>query len=449
MFKTKNEKIILTLVLVSYLITILDNSIVFTGTTKMAADLHLSAGSLAWVQTAYAVIYGSLLLLGGRLGDLFGRKGVFLTAMALFGLGSLLVGLSTNAVMIICSRAFQGIGAAILAPTTLAVLMDAFQGPERIAAVSGYGSVAGIGSALGLLVGGAFATLGSWRDGFLMNVPVAILVLILGLAALPHVSRSNNQERKLDLPGTVVSVLSMFLLVYTVNGARYPVVTFLLAVAGLGAFIYIEKKSANPLMPLSLFTSRERVGAYLLRFLYLGGMLGFWFVTPQLMQNVWGWSPLLVGCGFLPLSLVYFVVALQVPRLIRRFGNTQLLIIGVGLTLIGFIWLTLYHVNFGYWLGIGLPMTLLGIGQGLAFSPMTNAAIAGTTGRDNGAASGILNTVHQIGGSLGLSVMVVLGNRQPTAVAAYHVAMVVSACLLGAGFLVTVFILPKKSDSEN
>jgi len=248
--------------------------------------------------------------------------------------------------------------------------------------------------------------------------------------AVRHLSKDAGQSGKLDWIGTLTSLVGMSALVYSIVGTWEQVPALILAVVMLTIFIVQEHRTTQPIMPLRLFADRERIGAYLGRFLYLGSMLGFWFITPQLMQNQLGFSALMAGVAFFPLTIVNFIVALQVARLTAKWGNGGLLVVGIGLTLIGMFWLSFFTPATGYWLGIALPMVVIGIGQGLALSPFTAAGVAHTQGADAGAASGVVNVMHQIGGSVGLSILVAVQSMAHNQVIGFQHAILTGSVLL-------------------
>ena len=438
MAKQKRFDWILLVILMSYFMILLDNSIIFTGTVKIAHDLNLSQSTLSWVSSAYSLTFGGFLLLGGRAGDLFGRRRVFEIGLVIFGLGSLLVGLAINAPMIIASRAFQGIGSAILAPTTLAILMDTYEGAERVKAIAYYGAMAGIGASVSLVIGGVFASLLTWRVGFFMNVPISIWMFYL---AIKYLNKDSGQAGKLDWLGTFSSLIGMSALVYSIIGDWAKLPAFLLAILFLGIFIYQEHRTGQPIMPLRLFIDRERIGAYIGRFLYLGAMMGFWFITPQLMQNQLGFSALMAGVAFFPLTIVNFIVALQGARLTAKWGNGGLLVIGIALTAIGMIWMSRFTPAVGYWWGIAAPMVIVGVGQGFSLSPFTAAGVAHTRGTDAGAASGVVNVMHQIGGSVGLSILVTVQGLFTGQVAGFQHAILIGGVLLVLALLAAIFLI--------
>ncbi|MEJ1310988.1 MFS transporter [Latilactobacillus sakei] len=446
--KKTNKKVILAIILISYFMILLDNSIIFTGTVKIAAELNLSQTTLSWVTNAYSLTFGGLLLLGGSIGDIIGRKRVFMIGLTVFAVGSLLVGLANSAVMIILARAFQGIGSAILAPTTLALLMDSFSGEARTRAIAVYGATAGIGASIGLVIGGIFASLLSWRDGFFINVPIAIIMIGLTVLFIP--TTQATQAKRLDLIGALTSIIGMTALVYRLVGQQGRLLALLVAVVAIAAFIWQEARTKQPMMPLRLFADCERLGGYIARFFYLGAMLSMWFLTPQIMQTHLGFTPLQAGIGFFPLTVVNFIVALQVSKLTTRFGNTKLLTVGIATTAIGMCALGFFSEQVGYALGIAVPMILMGIGQGLTLSPLTVAGVANTLPADAGATSGVVNMVHQIGGSIGMSFIVAVSATFKNGLTSYHVAMgLATVLLIGALLAVIGLILPTlKKESE-
>ena len=448
---------ILAIILVSYFMIILDNSIVFTGLARIRDDLGLSTAGLSWVQNAYTLVFGGLLLLGARAGDVFGRRRMFIIGLSIFGLASLAIGAAQSAEWMLIARAAQGVGSAILAPATLSLLTASFaEGHARTRAVAAYGSVAGIGASVGLVLGGVLADLTSWRVGFLINVPIGALMII---AAMRFIPTSTRQSGRFDVLGAVTSTLGMTALVYGIvrsaeDGWADPL-TLTAVAAGvvlLALFVIVESRAAQPIMPLRLFRNRQRSGANGARMLFLGAMMGYFFFITQYMQGVLGFSPLQAGLGFLPMTVVNFVVALGIPRLTRRFGNSALLVTGIGITFVGMLWLGRVGADSSYLTAVALPMVLIGFGQGLAFAPMTAAGVAGIEPRDAGAGSGLVNVAHQLGGSLGLAVLVAVsagvtaGGDSAAAVAQEASAALTTGALLLALALVVaaVFVVERK-----
>ncbi|MHA7207922.1 MFS transporter [Arthrobacter sp. MDT1-65] len=402
---------ILAIILLSYFMILLDNSVIFTSLPSLEAELQLSAGQLSWVQDAYTLVFGGLLLLGARAGDLLGRRAVFITGLIVFSVASLLIGLAPTGEWIIAARALQGIGAAIVAPSSLSLITATFPaGPERSRAVALYGATAGIGASLGLVVGGAFTQWISWRAGFFINVPIGLAMILLAPRFLPEFTRARG---RFDVIGALTATLGIGGLVFAMihaaeAGLTSPLtlISFALGVLLLIGLVINESRNPQPILPLRLFASKVRTGGYLGRMLYMGAMIGFFFFTTQYMQNVLGMSPLQAGAGFLPMTAVNFAVAMLIPRITGRLGQAVPLVAGVTITLAGMIWLSQLTPDTAYLSGVALPMVLLGVGQGLVFAPLTSAGIFGVEEKDAGAASGLVNTFHQIGSSLGLAILV-------------------------------------------
>lgn len=406
-----NKTAILVIILLSYVMIVLDTSIVLTGLPSIHSELGFSDPQLAWVQSAYTLTFGGFLLLGARAGDILGRRRMLIAGLALFTLSSIAIGLAQTPGWLIGARAIQGLGGAILAPSTLALLQTTFtDSHERTRAISYYSAVAGIAASVGLVLGGVLADWLSWRVGFFINLPIGIGMI---LAALRFIQEPARKPGRFDAAGALTSTVGMVVLVYSLirsasHGWSDPWTVPLLvaSLVMLAIFIIVEWRAKQPIMPLHLFASRERSAAYATRVLFLGAMIGFFFFITQFMQVVSGYRPAVTGLAFLPMTLVNFAAAMVVPQLTRRYGNARLLATGLGLSLVGMIWLAQVSVGSSYWIGIGLPMVLIGLGQGFALSPMTASGIAGVTGDNAGAASGVVNVAHQIGNSLGLAVLV-------------------------------------------
>ena len=404
---------ILAIILVSYVMIVLDTSIVLTGLSKIRQDLGFTEVGLAWVQSAYTLTFGGFLLLGARAGDTLGRRRLLQAGLALFTVASLAIGLADTPAAMIVARAIQGVGAAILAPSTLALLQTTFaEGRERTRAIAYYSAVAGIAASVGLVLGGVLADWLSWRVGFFINLPIGVVML---LATRRYIVESEQQKGRFDLPGALSSTLGMSCLVYGLIhsasagwGDGLMQCALAAGILLLAVFVCIESRAEQPIMPLRLFASPQRNAAYAARVLFLGAMIGFFFFTTQYLQVVLRYPPSLTGLAFLPMTLVNFVVALQIPRLTRCMGNHRLLAIGLAATLLGMAVLSRADIGTSYWLGVALPMMLIGAGQGMALSPLTAAGVAGVPPQDAGAASGVVNVAHQLGNSLGLAVLVAI-----------------------------------------
>ncbi len=445
----RNPMAILAIILISYLMIILDTSIVITGLPNIQSDLGFSTAELSWVQSIYTLAFGGFLLLGARTGDILGRRKTFQAGLVIFTTASVMIGLAQSAGWMIAARGVQGFGAAILAPSTLALLSYSFpEGRERTRATAWYGSTAGIGAAVGLVLGGGLAQTISWRVGFFINLPIGLAMIFLGAR---FVEETTPQPGRFDALGAGLSTLGVGALIWGVletseNGwsDRPALVAMGVGAIVIAIFFWHEARAAQPIMPLRLFDDRERIGAYSARFLYLAAMVGFFFFSTQFMQDVDGFTPLQAGLGFLPMTLVNFATATQVPRLTERFGNRPLMLLGIALTAAGMAWLAQAQAEGSYLLQIALPMALIGGGQGFCFGPLTASGIARTRREDAGAASGLVNVAHQMGMSFGLALLVaaaaVFGGEDLAA--SYHAAMTTGAILLVLSLIAAWTLIP-------
>ncbi|NQX28952.1 MFS transporter [Microbacteriaceae bacterium VKM Ac-2854] len=425
---------------------VLDNSIIFTGLPQLERSMDLSPTSLSWVQNAYTLVFGGLLLLGARAGDLLGRRRVFVIGLALFGLASLLVGTAQSEAWIIAARALQGIGAAIVAPASLALVTVTFPpGHDRNRAVGAYGTTAGLGASLGLVVGGALAEWVSWRAGFFINVPIAIVMIVFALRFVPDVA---PQRGRFDALGAITSTLGMGSLVYGIVSAgemgwaspatAIPIIAGLVVLA---LFALNEWRAAQPIMPLRLFRSRERSGAVVARLLFAGTGIAFFFFTTQFLQGVYGWTPLQAGLAFLPMTILQLAASIPVARLTRRFGSAPLIIVGLALVLVGMIWLGRITPETDYLTGFAGPLLLIGIGQGVGFGPLTSVGISGAAVEDAGAASGMVNTAHQLGSTLGVAILTALGVGAATLADRVVIAYDGAVAMLAIALLTTAIVI--------
>ena len=438
---------ILAIILVSYVMIILDTSVVLTGLPQIHRDLGLSDAGLAWVQSAYTLMFGGFLLLGARAGDILGRRRMLMVGLGVFTLASLAIGAAQTASWIIGARAIQGLGAAILAPSTLALLQTTFaEGGERTRAVSYYSAVAGIAASVGLVVGGVLAEWISWRIGFLINLPIGVAMI---LATRRYVTETERRSGHLDVVGAVTSTVGMSALVYGFirsSDAGWmdlgTLGSLIAAVILLLGFVFNERHARQPIMPLRLFANRARVSAYAARFLFLGAMIGFFFFTTLYLQSVSGFGAASTGIAFLPMTLVNFAVAMAAPALTQRLGRANLLALGLVFCAAGLGWLSRAGIGTPYLVGVAVPMAVLGIGQGMALSPLTALGIVDVAAADAGAASGIVNVAHQMGNALGLAVLVSIaelgkGNMTGRALLAHRV----STALTGSTVMMALALL--------
>jgi EmrB/QacA subfamily drug resistance transporter len=442
-----NRTIVLGIILACYLMIIVDISVIITALPDIHTALGFSSTALSWVQSAYALTFGGLLLLGARAGDILGRRRVFMAGIALFTTASLLAGLAESPAWLLAARAAQGVGAAIAAPSTLAMLTITFrEGPERTRAVAWYSAVAGGGASLGLILGGALTQWISWRWGLFINVPIGILLLWL---APRHLPETEPEPGRFDLAGAAASTFGMSALVYGFVraaadgwGDRLTIASFVAALGLLAIFVVNEMRAAQPITPLRLFASRERSGAYGARILVVSGMYAMFFFLTQYFQGASGFGPLEAGAAFLPMTLVLFAMVQIVPRIAAAIGDTRLLTGGLLLGLAGMTWLSQIGDNTPYFPEIALPLMVLGVGMGAVITPLTSAGLAGVAPGDAGAASGLVNAAHQLGGALGISVLVTVFTAAGGDQNAHELARGVASSLTGsAGFLALALIV--------
>jgi EmrB/QacA subfamily drug resistance transporter len=401
----------LVIMLSAQLMIILDMTVVNIALPHIQTGLNFSAASLSWVLNAYTLTFGGLLLLGGRAGDILGRRRMFLAGIALFTVSSLAGGLATAGWMLLAARALQGVGGALASPAVLALVVGSYaEGRERTRALGIYSAVAMGGASLGLVLGGVITEWLSWRWVLFVNVPVGLVVLAVTPA---FVTESARQPGRFDLTGAVTSTAGMTALVYAFIRAaasgwsdRVAVAAFAVAVVLLGLFLLTETRARQPITPLRLFADLGRGGSYLARLLLVAGMFGMFFFLTQFVQEILGFSPLAAGVAFLPLTLTVFGVSRAAPRLIPRFGGTRLMLAGMLPVIAGMAWLAQVSAGTSYLAGILGPMLLLGAGMGLVFVPLTAASLAGVAPADSGAASSMVNVMQQVGGSLGLAILV-------------------------------------------
>lgn len=401
----------LAIILAVQLMLVLDVTVVNIALPQMQEALHFSQSALSWTLNAYLLAFGGLLLLGGRMGDLFGRKRLFIGGVILFTLASLSGGLATSAGWLIAARAVQGIGAAFAAPSALALLITSFpEGPQRTRALSYFTAVSSAGGSIGLILGGMLTAWASWRWVLFINVPIGVVVALL---ALRYIAGTARQRGRLDLAGALTSTLGMGALVYAFirvgsNGWNDmgTEVSFIVAIVLLAIFVLIEMRHEQPIMPLHLLASRNRVSAFCSVLFTVAAMYGGFFFLTQFLQRALALSPVVTGIAFLPMTLSIFTVSRIVPRLIPRLGPRRILIGGASLIALATLWFTQLSVSSHYAPEIVIPMILLGAGVGSSFLPLSIIVLAGVPGREAGAASGMLQTVQQVGGALGLSILV-------------------------------------------
>jgi EmrB/QacA subfamily drug resistance transporter len=405
------RNITLAVVLCAQLMIVLDMTVVNVALPSMAAGLHLSATSLSWVLNAYALTFGGLLLLGGRAGDIFGRRQAFMAGLAIFTLASLAGGLATSSAALLAARAVQGVGGAIASPAVLAAIVASFpEGRERVRALSIFTAVTMGGSSLGLVLGGMITQVASWRWVFFVNVPIGIAVVALAPRLL---AASQRQRARFDVAGAITSTAGMSALVYAFISVAAHGWTSTVAMASFGAaaillaaFLLIETRSSQPITPLWLLRDTSRAASYLARLLLVAGMFGSFFFLTQFVQEVLGFGPLKAGLSFIPMTAALFATSRLAPRLVARYGPKRLMIAGLLPVVAGMTWLGQLTTGTAYFPGVLIPMLLLGIGMGVVFVPLTMASLAGIPPQASGAAASMVNVMQQVGGALGLAILV-------------------------------------------
>jgi EmrB/QacA subfamily drug resistance transporter len=409
--RAAHPTIALAIIVTCQLMLVLDATIVNIALPNIQRALNFSATGLSWVVSAYSLAFGGLLLLGGRAGDILGRRRNFMVGIGLFTLSSFLGGFATSAAWLLVTRAGQGVGAAIAAPSALSLLMTTFaEGPARTRALSIFSAVSAGGASIGLLAGGMLTDWVSWRWVLFVNVPIGLAILVLAPIFLDETERNPG---RFDLLGALTSTLGVAGLVYGFIrassegwGERFTVGSFVAAAVLLVLFVTVELRATQPIVPLRLLANRNRAGAYLNMFILPATMYGMFFFLTQFVQDVLGFSPVRAGLAFLPLSGAIFAVSRLVPRLLSRFGPKLLMVTGASAILVGVLWLARISAGTHFVPGLIGPMLLFGIGAGLSFTPLSVMILSGVQRQDAGAASGLLQAMQQVGGALGVSILV-------------------------------------------
>lgn len=441
------------------LMIVLDSTIVNVALPSIAADLGFSETALVWVVNAYMLTFGGCLLLGGRLGDLYGHRKLFLAGLTLFTVASLACGMANSQVLLVCARAVQGFGGAVVSAVSLSLIMNLFTEPgERAKAMGVYGFVCAGGGSIGVLLGGLLTNLLSWHWIFLVNLPIGIAVYAMCVALLPA-GRGHAHGERLDVAGAFTVTLSLMLAVYAIvngNEAGWTSINtigmLIAAWALLVLFFRIEARVQHPLMPLGLFKLRNVAVANGVGVLWAAAMFAWFFISALYLQRVLGYRPMQVGLAFLPANLImaFFSLGLS-ARLVMRFGLRLPLGVGLLLAAVGLALFARAPVDGSFLIDVLPGMTLLGLGAGIAFNPVLLAAMSDVEPGESGLASGIVNTSFMMGGAVGLAVLASLAAARTGAMASkgmvaalndgYHVAFLTGAifaavaALLGASLL--------------
>jgi EmrB/QacA subfamily drug resistance transporter len=443
----------------------LDNTIVNVALPSIQRSLTMSISSLEWIVTAYALTFAALLITGGKLGDLFGRRKMFILGLAIFTLASLACGLAPTAGFLIGARAVQGIGAALMNPATLSIITATFPPKERGQAIGIWAGVSALALAIGPLLGGLIVDNINWHWIFYVNVPVGVVGILVSRLVIKE-SRDTSHEQSIDLPGLVTSGLALLSLSYAlIEGNRHgwgsPEIIGLFAGAAvlLAVFIWLELRQRLPMLDLGLFRIGAFAGANIVAMLVSLGMFGVFFFISLYVQNVLGYSPTKAGAVFLPMTILIILVAPIAGKLSDRVGSRWLM--GAGMSILGVSLLLYQRIGVHSSFVSLLPQLVLGgIGMALTMSPMTSAAMGAVPVEKAGVGSGVLNSFRQMGGSLGIALMgaILLSYEHPTsskAVAAQqfvnglHAALLVSAVIAFAAAAVAIGLVRTKPAVEH
>ena len=452
---------------VGMLMIVLDMTVVNVALPYIQEDLGFSQSSLAWVVNAYLIAFGGLLLLAGRLGDLLGRRRMFLAGLFVFTVASLLCGLAGSQEVLVAARFAQGIGGAMTSAVILGMIVTMFPEPaEQAKAIGIYSFVAAAGASIGLLAGGALTEAINWHWIFFVNVPIGVATALVARRLLDR-DEGIGLHRGADVPGAVLVTGALMLAVYTIVeaadrgwGSVETVGFGSVSLALLAAFVARESTAANPLMPLRIFRSRNVSAANVVQALMVAGMFGMFFLGALYLQGVLGYGAIEVGLAFLPVALMIAVLSVGVSaRLIVRFGGRATLVPGLVFMTVGLAWFARLPENATYLVDLFPSMLLLGAGAGLAFPALMTLAMSGATPEDAGLASGLVNTTQQVGGALGLAVLATLSSTRTenlladgetaaqALIGGYRMAFLIGAALVLGGAIVAATVLRAQADA--
>ncbi len=453
--------IALALLCVAQFVVVLDASIVNVALPTIGEALDFSEANLPWVVNAYVLTFGGFLLLGGRLADLLGRRRVFMAGLVLFALASLAGGLAADSGQLIAARAVQGLGAAILSPAALSIVATTFRdGAERNKALGIWGAVAGSGGAAGVLLGGVLTETLGWEWVLWVNVPIGIAAAAIAPGLIAE-TRAEGEVRHFDVAGAVTITGSLSALVFGLldaESAGWGSAQTILTLAGsavlLLAFIAIERRSRAPLVPFSIFRVRTITGANVVGVLVGASLFSMFFFISLYMQQVLGYSPIKAGLSYLPLAVSIILSAGIASQLVTKVGFKPILASGMALIAAGLLWFSQISVDGTFLSDILGPSLLAAVGLGFSFVPVTIAAVSGIEDREQGLASGLINTSQQVGGALGLAILAAVANgiigtsHDPAKlVEGFQSAFLVGACFAALG-LVATLVLVRGSDSR-
>jgi EmrB/QacA subfamily drug resistance transporter len=457
--------IALVVLCLGFLMIILDQTIVNVALPSIQRDLHFSQSGLAWVINAYLISFGGLLMLVGRLGDLIGRRRIFLSGLVVFTVASLLCGVSDSQAMLVVARFVQGIGGAMTSAVILGMIVTMFPKPaERAKAIGIYAFVASAGGAVGLLAGGVLTQVLDWHWIFFVNLPIGVAALGFSRRLLPN-DEGLGIRHGADLAGALLLVSSLMLAVYAIVETSADGWTSAhtlgfggAAIALMAGFIVRQTRAVNPLIPLRVFRSRDVTGANLIQMMLVAGLFGMFFLGALYLQQVLGYDPVEVGLAFLPVALGIAVMSLGVSaRLIERIGARATLLPGMVLAGVGLVLFRLPGTHATYFFDLFPAMLALGIGAGLAFPSLLTLAMSSATPEDSGLVSGLVNTTQQVGGALGLSVLATLSTTHTNLLrtegasvatsltAGYHLAFEIGGFAVAVGVVLAAYLLRSPS----
>src|SRR3954466_5440162 len=403
---------VLATVAVAQFMVVLDASVVNVALPSIQRDVGFSEQNLSWVLNAYTLMFGGFLLLGGRAADRLGRRRLFVAGIALFSGASLVCGVSQSEATLLIARGAQGLGGAMVSPAALSIILTTFaEGSERNRALGVWGAIAGAGGAAGLLLGGVIVELLSWRWVFFVNVPIGAAVLLLAPRILAE-SRAERVRGGYDVEGATAITLGTMALVFTLLkandwgwGSTRTLVGLAVSAALLVGFVWIERRSGNPLVPLRIFSNRSLAASDATMLLLSAALFGVFFFCTLYLQQVLGYNALKTGVAYLPLSFAIIGSPTGAPRVVDRFTPKPVLVGGLLISTVGFALFTRLQAHGDYADRLLPAMIVMGMGLGMSFVPITIAATSGVQREDSGLASGLLNTTQQVGGSLGLAVL--------------------------------------------
>jgi EmrB/QacA subfamily drug resistance transporter len=459
-----NPNAVLAIVAFAQFMVILDGTIVNVTLPTINRDLGFSEQNLSWVLNAYTLMFGGFLLLGGRAADRLGRRRLFLAGIALFTGASLVCGVAQSEGMLLVARGAEGLGGAMVSPAALSIILTTFaEGSERNRALAVWGAIAGAGGAVGLLLGGAIVEVISWRWVFFVNVPIGAALLVLAPRIVPESRSEAAAKSGYDAEGAITITLGTMALVFTLIKANSwgwtsgkTIAGFVIAVALIAAFVVIENRSRDPLVPLRIFSNRSLAGSDITMLLVAASLFGMFYFCTLYLQQVLGFSALKTGVSYLPFSITLIAASTAAARVVDRFTPKPVLVTGLLIATGAFAFLTQVSGHGDYTSHVLPAMVILGLGLGMSFVPITISATTGVAPQDSGLASGLLNTTQQVGGSLGLAILSAVsiarvnhalhgGAALPAALThGFKGGFIVAALLCATAAVLAVTLLPRR-----